>query len=277
MPKNMIKSAIEKHLGGRLNKALALPKEYGDTKAIEFLAQAVKEFLDERGFDYKQRYNAFYEINRKILPDFHINDIGRYILEDKDFLSYFERFSASNWKSFERRWNFGQFLRLLTNVEGDLAECGVFEGANAFQLCIFAEKHSREVHLFDSYEGLSAPAESDGEYWKKGDLSASESLVHQNLSQFKCFKTFKGWIPDAFPQVADKRYSFLHIDVDLEQPTYDSIAFFYPRMPTGAIILLDDHGYDTCPGARKAVLDFMADKPEPVLDLSTGQGLIIKQ
>jgi hypothetical protein len=42
------------------------------------------------------------------------------------------------------------------------------------------------------------------------------------------------------------------------------------------VILLDDHGYDTCPGARKAALDFMADKPEPVLDLSTGQGLIIK-
>jgi len=34
--------------------------------------------------------------------------------------------------------------------------------------------------------------------------------------------------------------------------------------------------YGTGPGAWKAALDFMAEKPEPVIDLSTGQGLIIK-
>ncbi len=64
---------------------------------------------------------------------------------------------------------------------------------------------------------------------------------------------------------------------DLEQPTRDSIEFFYPRMDPGAVILLDDHGSAMCPGARKTALEFFADRGEMVLDLATGQGLVIKQ
>jgi hypothetical protein len=198
------------------------------------------------------------------------------MLQDKEFRAYFERFAENNWTSFERKWNVREFLRTLDHVPGDFAECGVYKGANATLLCSVAQQSGREVHLFDSYEGLSSPGSEDGIHWTKGDLSASEELVLQNLKQFSCFKTFKGWIPDAFPSVSDKRYAFLHVDVDLEQPTYDTIAFFYPRMNKGGIIILDDHGYDTCPGARKAALEYMADKPEPVLDLSTGQGMITK-
>lgn len=277
MPKNMIKAAISRRIEQRLDRAFSAPKEFGDVKAIEYLADAVAKFIDERKFDYAKTYEAFYSINRSIIPDFSINDMGRLLLKDEEFRSYFERFSRDNWKSFERRWNLREFLRQLVHVEGNLAECGVFEGGNAFQLCQFAQAHGREVHLFDSFEGLSAPEESDGDFWKKGDLTASEEVVRANLAEFNCYRTFRGWIPEAFPQAADHRYAFLHVDVDLEQPTFDSIAFFYPRMNKGGIILLDDHGYDTCPGARKAALDFMRDKPEPVLDLSTGQGLIIKQ
>ncbi|MFU0507849.1 TylF/MycF/NovP-related O-methyltransferase [Pseudaminobacter sp. NGMCC 1.201702] len=273
----VLKSAIEGLINRRISRAFSMPKEFGDTKAIDRLAEAVEALANDRCFSDQQRHELLYAINRAILPEFVIADRGRYILKNKKFRAYFERFSAENWKSFERRWNLGEFLKLLSHIPGQLAECGVFRGGNAYQLCQFAQAHGREVHLFDSYEGLSAPNEADGAYWKKGDLSFSEELVHRNLSEFDCFKTYKGWIPDAFPQVENQIYSFVHVDVDLEQPTYDSIAFFYNRLSKGGIILLDDHGYDTCPGARKAALNFMVDKPEPVLDLSSGQGLIIKQ
>ncbi len=167
-------------------------------------------------------------------------------------------------------------LRLLPPVAGDLAECGVFEGATAYRLCRFARDHGRKVHLFDSFQGLSAPQQNDGTFCGAGYLSAPEAKVRANLREFDCFEIFPGWIPEGFAKVKDRKYAFIHIDVDLEQPTFDSLAFFYPRLSVGGVIILDDHGYDTCPGARKAALDFMADKPEPVIDLSTGQGLIIK-
>lgn len=275
--KKLVKRAIGTRIERQISRALSAPREFSEGKAIQLLVDNIRGFVADKNFTYQQKYDFFYELNRAILPDFYINDVGRIISDDAEFVRYFERFSSQNWKSFERRWNLRELLRLVESVAGDLAECGVFEGANAHQLCQFAEKYGRKVHLFDSFEGLSAPADSDGSFWKKGDLSASEAVVHRNLSQFKCFETFRGWIPDAFPYDGEFRYAFVHIDVDLEQPTRDSLAFFYPRMNEGGIILLDDHGYKTCPGARKAALAFMADKPEPVIDLSSGQGLIIKR
>jgi O-methyltransferase len=277
MLKDVAKSSILRGLARKFGAFVSTAKEFGDVKAIETIADNVLHFASERNFSDAQRYELFYSIGRKLQPDFPINDRGRYLLADNDFREYFERYLGSgNWKNFERRWNLGQMLRLLPPIAGDLAECGVFEGASAYQLCRFASEHGREVHLFDSFQGLSTPKENDGTYWAEGSLSASEEKVRANLKGFNCFETFAGWIPDGFAKVADRKYAFVHIDVDLEQPTFDSVAFFYPRVSKGGVMLLDDHGYDTCPGARKAALDFMSDKPEPIIDLSTGQGLIIK-
>lgn len=278
MLKRIVKASVAHRVSRHVRNAVSSSKEYGDIKAIESAARGVSQIAAERGFSDVQRYELLYEICRKVLPDFSINDRGRYFLKDEAFRRYFERFlgASGNWSNFERRWTVGQMLRLLPDVPGDLAECGVFEGATSYQLCQFARDHGRKVHLFDSFQGLSVPQENDGAHWQEGFLSASEATVRGNLKEFDCFETFAGWIPGRFAEVADRKYAFVHIDVDLEQPTYDSIAFFYPRMPPGAIVVLDDHGYDTCPGARKAALEYMADKREPVLDLPTGQGLILK-
>ena len=82
--------------------------------------------------------------------------------------------------------------------------------------------------------------------------------------------------PDRFNEVADRRFSFLHIDVDLYEPTRDSIAFFYPRMNVGGVIICDDYGFATCPGATKAIDEYLRDKPEKMMTLSDGGGFLIK-
>ena len=45
-------------------------------------------------------------------------------------------------------------------------------------------------------------------------------------------------------------YRFVHLDVDLYQPTRDSFDYFYPRLIKGGIIVCDDYNW---PGARKAI------------------------
>lgn len=49
-----------------------------------------------------------------------------------------------------------------------------------------------------------------------------------------------------------------------------------PRLSPGGIIVLDDYGIASCPGARRAVDDFFMDKPERPLALLTAQALIHK-
>jgi O-methyltransferase len=55
------------------------------------------------------------------------------------------------------------------------------------------------------------------------------------------------------------------------------MRFFYPRLVPGGVILCDDYGFTTCPGVRRAVDEFMADKPEHVVHVPTGHGFLVKQ
>jgi hypothetical protein len=138
------------------------------------------------------------------------------------------------------------------------------------------------LRLFDSFEGISQPdardVASDAEImpWSEGDLSASESLVRQNLVQFKNVEYYKGWIPTRFDEVAGRSFRVVHIDVDLYQPTRDSLEFFYPRLVIGGTIVMDDYGLMTCPGARQAADEFAGANDLDILELPTGQGIITR-
>ena len=84
-----------------------------------------------------------------------------------------------------------------------------------------------------------------------------------------------GWIPSRFADVSAERFAFVHIDVDLYQPTRDSLTFFYERMLPGGIVLCDDYGFASCPGALRAMDEFFAGRPETIIHLPTGQGMAI--
>ena len=173
--------------------------------------------------------------------------------------------------------------KALANVPGDIAECGVREAKSAyFVLQALVSTDSKKLHLFDSFEGLSAPTENDldsnGEtVWERGILACSEEKVRKNLAGFEArIELYKGWIPDRFPDVANEQFCLVHVDVDLFEPTRDSVEFFYPRLVPNGILIFDDYGSGFCRGARQAIDTFFADKPEHLIHLPTGQGLVIK-
>ena len=132
------------------------------------------------------------------------------------------------------------------------------------------------MHGFDSFEGLSTPNTDDGAYWTGGDLTTSEAAARAVLSAYD-IELHAGWIPDVFDGVDLGELCFAHVDVDLHDPTFASFEYFYPRLVPGGMIVCDDYGFLTCPGATKAVDEYMADRPEPVIHLPTGQALIIKR
>jgi O-methyltransferase len=196
---------------------------------------------------------------------------------DKGFAEALSKFGEGASFNKERRVMIVQLMRLTDAIPGDTAECGVFIGMGSYLICAANSVKDRHHHIFDSFEGLSQPGEKDGHIWQKGDMSRSEEVVRLNLAQFqKGFSTYKGWIPDRFHEVADLRFSFVHIDVDLYQPTLDSISFFYDRMNPGGVILCDDYGHLSCPGVSDAVNEFLSDKREKMISLSAGGGFMIK-
>ena len=220
-------------------------------------------------------------IAASLFGDFSIGEDYKLWRADKEFIEDYKRLSPLSPYSQERKFALREFSRLTGSMPGAIAECGCYQGASAYFLA--RENADVPIHLFDSFEGLSAlsdqdvPVESDNMVWRKGNLRAAEDIARETLKAFKNVYIHKGWIPAVFQKAPELKYRFVHIDVDLYQPTFDSLSYFYERMSPGGIIVMDDYGFTNCRGAYIAANEFMSDKPEYILHLPTGQGVILRR
>jgi len=227
--------------------------------------------------DEWSKYFLAEKLSSAIYPKYRFSEFGRIYLEDEQFLQDYLRFDRVNFHSFDRKYFLRELVKMIVPLNSDTAECGVFHGASSYLICsVMQGQPGRKHHLFDSFEGLSQPESGDGNYWSKGDLNVDIDTVKSNLSEFNFVEYHKGWIPDTFAEAKQTNFSFVHIDVDLYQPTYDSVAFFYDRMVKGGVILCDDYGFTSCHGATRAFDEFFSDKPECIVNVPTGQAFVIK-
>ncbi|MBI3627932.1 MAG: class I SAM-dependent methyltransferase [Candidatus Sungbacteria bacterium] len=175
--------------------------------------------------------------------------------------------------------------------EQNFVEAGIARGTTLFQLCSVLKGGRHKIYAFDSFQGLSARTKEDvtSEFDIEKSLPASKigsdggrmaySLedVRESLKDFDFIEYHKGWIPDSFAHVPERQYLFVHVDLDLYQPTLAAFAYFYPRLVAGGVMVCDDYGFMSWPGAYKAVEEFSRRYHEPVIRLPTGQAVIIKQ
>lgn len=241
------------------------------------LIRGLPRLLESRHRRFFRFYVMMY-LGKMLVPGYRFKLPEMDWWRDAAFNAYLERFGEMGWLNTERRWFLHQLLRLTHLTPGDTAECGVYRGASSFLICSANARspHDRVHHVFDSFEGLSEPEAADGAYWQGGDLAVTVETVREYLSGFDSIEYYKGWIPDRFKDVSERQFSFVHIDVDLAQPTRDSLAFFYPRLNEGGIILCDDYGGISCAGATSAVDDYLADKPEKMISSISCGGYLIK-
>jgi len=152
---------------------------------------------------------------------------------------------------------------------GDVAECGVYKGGTAK---ILAELISdRPLHFFDTFCGMPQ-TDPSRDLHKAGDFADTTlESVRAYLSGHTNVHCVAGMIPQSLEAVRDRRFSFVHIDLDIYSSIMAACEFFYPRLERGGIMLFDDYGYPSCPGARAAADEFFADKPETKIVMITGQ------
>lgn len=172
--------------------------------------------------------------------------------------------------------------RQAATLKGVWVECGVYKGGTAMMLAklIHESSISTTLHLFDTFKGMP---ETDPavDIHKEGDFS---DLIFEEVkdrivavcSGGMAVAFHRGYIPDTFNNCNIERISFAHIDVDIFKSVNDCCSFIYPRLVPGGILIFDDYGFPTCPGARRAVDYYFAEKPEVPLVLPSGQALVIK-
>ena len=161
--------------------------------------------------------------------------------------------------------------RATAKIPGDIAEVGVYRGGSARLVC--SELADRSLYLFDTFEGLPRTDQLDCRFGR-GQYAASYEKVQKYLSEFSNVHIYKGLFPATAAPVTNKRFSFVHLDVDLYQPTRDALQFFYPRISSGGMFLI--HDYLWAEGVRQAVQEFFSARSETILELAGAYCGIIK-
>lgn len=184
------------------------------------------------------------------------------------------------------------FRGVSTRVTGDVAECGCARGLSSLELCLAARLvdpgwTGESFHVFDSFEGLSEPSDKDRaavvadedaaralDNMTAGRYAFALDLVTRNLHRrFPRVRLNAGWIPACFSGQPERSYRFVHIDVDLYQPTLDSLAYFFPRLAPGGIAVTDDYNW---PGAKAAFEEFCGEHGLEARTTDTSQAYIVK-
>lgn len=164
-------------------------------------------------------------------------------------------------------------LQSVAKIDGDIAEVGTYTGGSARLLGEY--KKEKALHLFDTFEGLPAPGKNDFLGFKKRLYTTTIDSVTRSISGIENVTIYPGLFPWTAEPVATRRFSFVHLDVDLYEGTLAGLTFFYPRMNPGGIIITHD-AVGTDLGAGRAFAEFFADKAEPILLLSRSQAAIMK-
>lgn len=172
----------------------------------------------------------------------------------------------------------------------NIAECGVWRGHSAYLISSIFKKNKfkGKFYIFDSFEGglsdrnkidknlIKTMSSKDKEQEKKL-FSSTLTHVSNVLKEFNFIKFFPGWIPDRFDEIANKKFSFVHIDVDLYEPTISSLNFFWPRLIKGGFIIVDDYNSSLFDGATLATNSFLRkNKPTFFYKVPMGSCIIIK-
>jgi O-methyltransferase len=167
-------------------------------------------------------------------------------------------------------------VRATSKLGGLMAEVGVYRGASA-RLILEADP-TRDLHLFDTFEGLPDPAETDAELhlgrFEKNQFSCSLQDVKSYLGPSPQVHFHQGLFPATGQEIKHEQFSLVHSDVDLYASTCSVLEFFYPRLLPGGIILT--HDFATCRGPHQAFTEFFENLPEPLIELPGDQAMVVK-
>lgn len=163
-------------------------------------------------------------------------------------------------------------------------EIGVYRGGASFLMAAVAEEllpgrfEHFAVDTFTGHAMEDIPSGAEGAHLPRMFGGADHGDVVRYLSGFPSVRVLKGRVQDLFATLRQHQFHFVHLDVDLFEPTLFVLAEFYPLLQQGAAVVVDDYGFVTCPGVRAAVSEYLTAHPRNFtkFELPTGQCVLIK-
>jgi len=169
--------------------------------------------------------------------------------------------------------NHYELYKKIISLPGDVVECGVFKGISLTRILTFREMlencNSRKIYGFDVFGKFPKPKnQGDKSFLKRWEKSAGDGIDVKELNdilldkKFSNFELVKGdvkkTIPNYFKKNKNFKISFLHLDMDVFEPTKFALDHLFNKVSKNGIILIDD--YNNVRGATKAIKLFLKNK-----------------
>jgi len=190
-------------------------------------------------------------------------------------LFYARRYTMTNPTRCRILWDVSQRV-LRQRVPGAFVECGVWKGGSSavMGLAIRHAGQTRDLHLFDSFEGLPEPTERDGleaKQYSGGRASGALKSVNQCQAGLEEVRAILlgglnfdparthfhvGWFQNTLPDIAPKLgpLALLRLDGDWYESTRLCLEHLYPLLSSGGVVILDD--YNGWAGCKQATDEF---------------------
>ena len=197
-------------------------------------------------------------------------------LEDKPLAEAFNT-HATTYQEFGALWRLATLAwaaRTALSVPGDFVECGCYKGISAriiADIVSFAEL-DRRYFLYDLFEHNAAmPHHHMPEH--------SESLVKEVRARFAGMENViitQGRVPDSLSIAAPDTIAFMHLDLNNAAAEIGALEVLFDRISPGGMLVLDDFGWLFYRDQQRAEVEWMKARGHHILELPTGQGLVIK-
>lgn len=170
-----------------------------------------------------------------------------------------------------------QFAQGCMHLPGAVAEVGVYTGGTALLLSRVMADSAKPLHLFDTFRGMPV-VDPAHDLHRTGDFhDTSEAAVRRLLAGYPLTQFHVGFFPDTAKGLESESLCFVHVDADIRRSVLDACAFFMPRLVPGGVMVFDDYGFESCPGAKRAVDEFFAGTTDCPWYLPTGQCVVVKR
>lgn len=175
------------------------------------------------------------------------------------------------WRIATVAWAARNGLRL----EGDFVECACYKGVTARIVCDyvgFGDHPDRKYFLYDLFEhDASMPHHTMPEHGK-----TLFDQVKQRFADLPNVVVTQGRVPESFAQAAPEKIAFLHLDLNNADAEIGALEVLFDRMVPGAIMVLDDYGWLGYRPQKLAEDPWLEKRGYRVMELPTGQGLVVK-
>lgn len=198
-------------------------------------------------------------------------------LEDVEMMTAFRKHAQTEveqsilWRLSTVLWGFRNGLRL----KGDFVECACYKGTTARIMCDavnFGSHPDRRYYLYDLFDH-----DAGMEHHAMPDHSKQlYQEVRQRFSDLPNVTVTQGEVPSVLAKVAPERIAFMHLDLNSAPAEIGALEVLFDRMVPGAVLVLDDYGWLGYQQQKLAEDPWLAERGYRVLELPTGQGLVVK-